>query len=49
MRSTRVEYESIKETLDVLSDVDIMKQLDDGKKDDTTQNTSHGGAENTEI
>jgi len=35
VRSTRVEYESMRETLDVLSDVDIMKQLDDGKKKGT--------------
>ncbi len=29
------EYESMKETIEILSDVDIMKQLDDGKKDNT--------------
>jgi len=29
------EYESMKETIEVLSDVDIMEQLDDGKKDNT--------------
>ncbi len=26
------EYESMKETIEVLSDVDIMKQLEEGKK-----------------
>lgn len=26
------EYESMKETIEVLSDIDIMKQLEDGKK-----------------
>ena len=29
------EYESMKATIEVLSDVDIMEQLDDGKKDNT--------------
>lgn len=28
------EYESIKETIEILSDVDIMKQLEEGKKVD---------------
>lgn len=28
------EYESMKETIEVLSDVDIMKQLEEGKKED---------------
>jgi PHD/YefM family antitoxin component YafN of YafNO toxin-antitoxin module len=29
------EYESMKETIEVLSDVDIMEQLEDGKKSTT--------------
>ena len=29
------EYESMKETIEIISDVDIMEQLDDGKKDNT--------------
>ncbi len=29
------EYESMKETIEILSDVDIMNQLDDVKKDNT--------------
>ncbi len=29
------EYESMKETIEVLSDIDIMKQLEEGKKDST--------------
>ena len=29
------EYESMKETIEVLSDIDIMKQLEEGKKDGT--------------
>ncbi len=29
------EYESMKETIDVLSDADIMKQLEEGKRDGT--------------
>jgi PHD/YefM family antitoxin component YafN of YafNO toxin-antitoxin module len=29
------EYESMKETIEILSDVDIMKQLEEGKKDST--------------
>jgi len=29
------EFESMKETIEVLSDIDIMKQLDEGKKDGT--------------
>ncbi|VVB56411.1 Uncharacterised protein [uncultured archaeon] len=29
------EYESMKETIEVLSDMDIMKQLEEGKKDST--------------
>ena len=29
------EYESMKETIEVLSDIDIMKQLEKGKKDST--------------
>jgi PHD/YefM family antitoxin component YafN of YafNO toxin-antitoxin module len=28
------EYESMKETIEVLSEVDIMKQLEEGKKED---------------
>jgi PHD/YefM family antitoxin component YafN of YafNO toxin-antitoxin module len=27
------EYESMKETIEVLSDIDIIKQLEEGKKD----------------
>ena len=29
------EYESMKETIEILSDVDIMKQLEEGKKSTT--------------
>lgn len=29
------EYESMQETIEVLSDIDIMKQLEEGKKDST--------------
>lgn len=29
------EYESMKETIEVLSDIDIIKQLEEGKKDST--------------
>ena len=29
------EYDSMKETIEVLSDVDIMKQLEEGRKEDT--------------
>ncbi len=29
------EYESMKETIEVLSDVDIMKQIEEGKKNKT--------------
>ncbi|NJD51489.1 MAG: hypothetical protein FIB07_01325 [Candidatus Methanoperedens sp.] len=29
------EYESIKETIEILSDIDIIKQLEKGKKDST--------------
>ncbi len=29
------EYESMKETIEVLSDIDIMKQLEEGKKNST--------------
>lgn len=29
------EFESMKETIEVLSDIDIMKQLEEGKKDTT--------------
>jgi PHD/YefM family antitoxin component YafN of YafNO toxin-antitoxin module len=29
------EYESMKETIEILSDIDIMKQLEEGKKDST--------------
>ena len=29
------EYESMKETIEILSDVDIMKQLEEGKKKST--------------
>ena len=29
------EYESMKETIEVISDIDIMKQLEEGKKDST--------------
>ena len=29
------EFESMKETIEVLSDIEIMKQLEEGKKDDT--------------
>ena len=29
------EYESMKETIEVLSDIGIMKQLEEGKKDST--------------
>ncbi len=29
------EYESMKETIEALSDVDIMKQLEEGKKEGT--------------
>jgi len=29
------EYESMKESIEVLSDIDIMKQLEEGKKDST--------------
>lgn len=29
------EYESMKETIEVLSDIDIMKQFEEGKKDST--------------
>jgi PHD/YefM family antitoxin component YafN of YafNO toxin-antitoxin module len=29
------EFESMKETIEVLSDIDIIKQLEEGKKDST--------------